>query len=302
MSILIIIGICFLLVSGFLDSENKTTFKKVLGDFLYGLGCVLCGFGLFYYIVKDSPIEIKTHNEEFPNKAEKSGNFYNFPDGKPCIFYYDEDSFFKIILMILQEQQILFYGDNLELVTFSCFLFTKIITPFEWSFPLIPTLPLDCEQFLSGPVPFIAGIISDKGDINYSLINKKDCNIIHLIRNKIKIINNINKDYKFKGVLKIFKKDIKELFKNEILSVNKNELSDEEIKEKCESFLDKFNNIFKKCFIEKFYELIFGVNKIKYKQNEFIDNLGKLNLDNSEEKFFLNFSESQMFVSRFLSI
>ena len=221
---------------------------------------------------------------------------------RKIIFYYDEDSFFKIILMILQEQQILFYGDNLELVTFSCFLFTKIITPFEWSFPLIPTLPLDCEQFLSSPVPFIAGIISDKGDINYSLINKKDCNIIHLIRNKIKIINNINKDYKFKGVLKIFKRDIKELFKNEILSVNKNELSDEEIKEKCESFLDKFNNIFKKCFIEKFYELILGVNKKKYKQNEFIDNLGKLNLDNSEEKFFLNFSESQMFVSRFLSI
>ena len=69
MSILIIIGICFLLVSGFLDSENKTTFKKVLGDFLYGLGCVLCGFGLFYYIVKDSPIEIKTHND--PEKIIK---------------------------------------------------------------------------------------------------------------------------------------------------------------------------------------------------------------------------------------
>ena len=221
---------------------------------------------------------------------------------KKIIFYYDFESFFKIILMILKEQQILFYGDELELITFSCFLFTKIISPFEWSFPIIPTLPLDSEQFLSSPVPFIAGMISNKEDINYSLINKKDCNIIHLIKNKITIIHDININYKFKGVLKKFKKEIKELFKNTVESINKNEISDKEIKEKCNFFLEGFNNIFKKYIIEKYNQIINGVNKNNYKQNEFIDNIGKLNMDNREEKFFVQFSESQMFISRFLSV
>ena len=221
---------------------------------------------------------------------------------RKIIFYYDCDSFFNILLMILNEQQILFYGDDLELIIFSCFLFTKIISPFEWSFPLIPILPLDNEQFLSSPVPFIAGIISDKEEIKYSLIDKKLCNIIYLVRNKITIYHNINKKYKFKGVLKTFKNEIKELFKKEILSVNKNEISNEEIKEKSKYFLTKFNDSFKKNIIIIFDKLILGVNKRKYKNKEFIDNIGKLNLDNSEEKFFVHFSESQMFISKFLSI
>ena len=221
---------------------------------------------------------------------------------RKIIFNYIYDSFFNILLMVLHEQQILFYGDDLELITFSCFLFTKIISPFEWSFPLIPTLPLDSEQFLSSPVPFIAGMISDKEEINYTFIDKKECNIIHLIKNKIKIYHNVNKNNKFKGVLKTFKKEIKDLFKNIILLVNITEISNEEIKEKCKLFLEKYNYSFRKCIIDKFYEIIFGVNKNKYKQNEFIDNIRKLNLDNSEEKFFVRFSESQMFISKFLSI
>ena len=221
---------------------------------------------------------------------------------RKIIFYYDYDSFYNILLMVLQEQQILFYGNDLELITFSCFLFTKIISPFEWSFPLIPTLPLDNEHFLSSPVPFIAGMISDKEEINYSLIDKKFCNIIHLVRNKIKIYHNVNNNCKYKGVLKKLKKEIKEIFINEIKFVNKNEISNEEIKLKCNYFLNKFNESFRKSIIEKFNELISGVNKCKYKQSEFIDNIGKLNLDNNEEKFFIHFSESQMFVSKFLSL
>ena len=54
---------------------------------------------------------------------------------RKIIFYYDTISFFKILLMILQEQQILFYGDDLELVTFSIFLFTKIINHLNGVFP-----------------------------------------------------------------------------------------------------------------------------------------------------------------------
>ena len=220
---------------------------------------------------------------------------------RKIIFYYDANSFFKILLMILQEQQILFYGDDLELVTFSSFLFTKIINPFEWNFPLIPALPLDNEQFLSSPVPFIAGMISDKEEINYSLINEKECNIIHLIKNKIKIINNVNEEFKFKGILKIFKNEIKDMFKL-ISSVNKKEISDKEIKEKCNNFLEKFSDAFKRIIIDNFFEIIFSVDKNNYKQNEFIDNIGRLNMDNNDEKFFVHFSESQMFISKFLSI
>ena len=150
-------------------------------------------------------------------------------------------------------------------------------------------------------MPFIARMISDKEDINYSLINKKECNIIHLIKNKIRIINDVNKNYKFKGVLKQFKNEIKDLIKNILESINKSEISNKEIKNKCNFFLEGFNNIFNKYINEKYRKIIFGVNKNKYKQNEFIDNIGKLNMDNCEEKFFVHFSESQMFISRFLS-
>ena len=221
---------------------------------------------------------------------------------RKIIFFYDSDSFFNILLMILYEQKILFYGDDLELVTFSCFLFVKIIAPFEWSFPLIPILPLDNVQFLSSPVPFVAGMASDKEEIDFSLIDKNECNIIHLLRNNIKITYNINKKCKFKGILKIFKNRIENLFKDIILCCNKDEISDDEITEKCKCFLEKYNESFRNIFVTKFNEITFGVDKNKYKQDEFINNIGKLHLDNTEEKFFVLFSESQMFVNRFINI
>ena len=127
-------------------------------------------------------------------------------------------------------------------------------------------------------------------------------NIIHLAKSKIKIYHSVNKKYKYKGVLKIFRKEIKDLFIKEIKSINKNEISMEEIKLKCSYFLNEFNDSFRRNIMQKFKELIFGVNKNKYKQSEFIDNIGKLNLDYNEEKFFIHFSESQMFMSKFLSI
>ena len=133
------------------------------------------------------------------------------------------------------------------------------------------------------------------------MINEKECNIIHLIKNNIKIINSVNKEFKFKGILKIFKNEIKEMFKL-ISSVNKEEISDKEIKEKCNNFLEKFSNAFKRIIIDNFFEITFSVDKNNYKQNEFNDNIGRLNMDNSDEKFFVHFSESQMFISKFLSI
>ena len=66
--------------------------------------------------------------------------------------------------------------------------------------------------------------------------------------------------------------------------------------------MEKFNDIFRSILVQKFYEIIFGVDKNKYKSEEFINNIGKLNLENSEEKFFVLFSESQMFINRFLNI
>ena len=253
------------------------------------------------YLTSDSNIIINLIKNSTNQCLDMSESFILWLLRK-IIFFYDAESFFNILLMILLEQQILFYGDDFELVTFSCFLFIKIISPFEWSYPLIPTLPLDKNQFLSSPVPFVAGMVSYKEEIDFSLINKKDCNIIHLVRNNIKIINNINKEYKFKGVLKIFKNGIKSLFKEIILSCNRDEISYEEIKEKCKSFLEKFNDIFRSILVQKFYEIIFGVDKNQYKSEEFINNIGKLNLENSEEKFFVLFSESQMFINRFLNI
>jgi hypothetical protein len=268
---------------------NEEKYNKDISTFLQQM-----------YLINDSKIIINLIKNSTNQFLDMNEPFIIWLLRK-IIFYYDANSFFKILLMVLQEQQILFYGDDLELVTFSSFLFTKIINPFEWSFPLIPTLPLDNEQFLSSPVPFIVGMISDKEEINYSLINEKECNIIHLIKNKIKIINNINEEFKFKGILKIFKNEIKEMFKL-ISSVNKEEISDKEIKEKCNNFLEKFSGAFKRIIIDKFFEITFSIDKNNYKPSEFIDNIARLNMDNSDEKFFVHFSESQMFISKFLSI
>ena len=87
-----------------------------------------------------------------------------------------------------------------------------------------------------------------------------------------------------------------------ISSVNKKEISDKEIKEKCNNFLEKFSDAFKRIIIDNFFDITFNVDKNNYKQNEFNDNIGRLNMDNTDEKFFVHFSESQMFISKFLSI
>lgn len=72
--------------------------------------------------------------------------------------------FFTILHDIFLEQQILFIGNDLQVITFSVLLFSKIISPFVWGFNVIPNLPLEATEMIESPVPFIAGIVvEDEG-------------------------------------------------------------------------------------------------------------------------------------------
>ena len=119
---------------------------------------------------------------------------------KKVLPYYTSDIFFQILIMVLLEQKVIFYGDNLELISFSSILFSNIIKPFIWKFPLIPNLPLDQMIMLSSPIPYIAGILADEKD----LIEIKSSNTTNLIKvgnKQITIEYSLNKKYNFNDCL-----------------------------------------------------------------------------------------------------
>ena len=217
---------------------------------------------------------------------------------RKIIYYYDNISFFKILVMILFEQQIIFYGNDLELVTFSCFLFANIIAPFEWVFSIIPNLPLNNLNFLSSPLPFIIGLICNRNDITESLINKNQCNLIYLEKNKILINYDINESFEYGIIINKFKENVFELFKE---IGDKKSLSDEEIRRQSKNFYLGFKKLISEYMLSNYLKIVEGIKNERYRSKEFKMNVNKVIKDKNDKIFFNNFSETQMFVNKFLT-
>jgi hypothetical protein len=76
------------------------------------------------------------------------------------------DSLVLMLKLMLLERSILVLGENLEEVTpYACGLL-ELLKPFEWSSVFLPVLPHKMLDFVTSPVPFVAGMaVNDYGRI-----------------------------------------------------------------------------------------------------------------------------------------
>ena len=208
---------------------------------------------------------------------------------KKIIWFYNSDIFFKILIMILLEQNIIFYGNDIELITFSSLLFSNIIYPFKWEFSLIPNLPLNNIDLLQSPSPFIVGLlIKEKKEIKKydEFIDKTSTNLIFIDKKKIEIVNNILKNnFNYNETLFYLNSMIEKTFW-EIEDIKYEIESEKYIKNKCEMFVNKIK--------ESIYESI--INKLKKFNNGNIKEEIKKNvINNNDSKFFIEFVDTVMF-------
>lgn len=65
-----------------------------------------------------------------------------------------------LIEMLLLERSVLVIGESIEEVTSVTSAFLSLLKPYEWQSSFLPTLTNEMMDFLSSPVPFIAGMVA----------------------------------------------------------------------------------------------------------------------------------------------
>lgn len=68
------------------------------------------------------------------------------------------DSLVLMLKLLLMERSILVLGENLQEVTASACSLLELLEPFEWSSVFLPVLPHKMLDFVTSPVPFVAGM------------------------------------------------------------------------------------------------------------------------------------------------
>ena len=209
------------------------------------------------------------------------------------IWNYKAEIVFKIIIMIFLEQQILFYGNEIQLITFSCLFFSKIIKPFIWKYPIIPNLPLISKTMLSSPTPFIIGILCSENDLKD--VSKEYCNLIKIENSDITITNLINNiHFNFENGLFSLKDNIEKIF-SQVKTINPKFDDFEKINKVSDFFLLKINEGINKSIIQNIK--LFYV-KDKDRNVKLLKSLIDENISNdNEKKFFKEFCETEMFFS-----
>ena len=207
---------------------------------------------------------------------------------RKIIWFYNSEVFFKILMMILLEQNVIFYGNDIELVTFSCLLFSSAIFPFKWEFSLIPNLPLSNIDLLQSPSPFIVGVLlKEKKELKKyeEFIDRSNINVVFVDKKKIEIVNNINKFFNYKETLFYLSSMIEKTFWEieDIDYVNENE---KYVKNKCQMFVDKIK--------ESIYESI--INKLKrFDGDDIKEEIKKFVVNKNDLKFFVEFVDTVMY-------
>lgn len=113
--------------------------------------------------------------------------------------YIEPKTFYSIMIMVLCEQPVLFYGDNLELITFTTIMFSLLIHPFVWKFPIIPNLPFDSIHMATSPVPFLLGILGSKDQI-IAFTGGVCCNMVNIDKKGITITLMSNSNNTLSGI------------------------------------------------------------------------------------------------------
>ena len=67
-----------------------------------------------------------------------------------------------ILNLLLLENSVLVVGTSHEEVSCCTLALLDLLQPFEWSSVFINSIPIDYLEFITSPVPFIAGLVPDK--------------------------------------------------------------------------------------------------------------------------------------------
>lgn len=78
----------------------------------------------------------------------------------------------SIVKLMLVERSILVVGQSSELVTSSVLALMQLLRPFSWASNCLPLLPFAMLDFVSSPVPFVAGMVCN--GIKFSEIIDRD--------------------------------------------------------------------------------------------------------------------------------
>merc|ERR1711862_910384 len=76
----------------------------------------------------------------------------------------------NILMLLLLEKSVLIIGDNYEEVSSTVFALIDLLHPYKWLSIFIPILSnISMMDFISSPVPFIAGMIIDNTTKNWKM-------------------------------------------------------------------------------------------------------------------------------------
>ena len=320
------------------NNDRNLPLEKVIEGYIYNLPA-LPRANFFMKINKNNFIYGDKLKEEFQNNSNEEGEFifensYANKKPKPIINYsllmkfFKIEEIFEIIKLILLEEPILFFSDNIEYLTYTIEGLLGLIYPFEYKYPVVAVLPEQNYSFINLYKHYIFGINHSYSDNIFilkgiKLDGQKNVNIIN-IENRFNNILNSNEKEKNKTsvILNIMPNnskflkisyssinnainDIKELYlkKKNMIGANKEE---EKIEDKNEIDIKKIKlpvHYYVKC-CKKFegnLETRFKDLKSRIKDMEKDKNAYSKLFDKEKEKIF-NDEITEIFLYFFTSI
>lgn len=108
--------------------------------------------------------------------------------GLATLFLRIKDSGVMILLkLLLLERSVLVVGSNTEEVTSCATALLNMLSPYKWASAFMPLLPGEMLDFVSSPVPFIAGTIVENSKRLQELIH--DSGVREAMLNGLSIVN-----------------------------------------------------------------------------------------------------------------
>ena len=319
--------------NSFLNNQIYLPIEKIIEGFIYNIPA-LPRANFTMRITKEN-FCVNEESMQQSNIKEKELIFENSPlnrKPKPMINYallmkfFKIEEIFEIIKLIILEEPILFFSNNLEFLTYTIEGIVSLIYPFEYHYPVIAILPEINYSFINIYKSFIFGIndtyseniFSKKGidldeqkNINIVIIENRFNNLLNnneKEKNKISVIINIKpNNSKF---LKITEKSINtSIFKIKESFIRKKSMIganfEEEVEDKNEN--DKKiklpSHYFSKCCkkFENNLENKFKELKVKFKDQE-KDKILYQKLVEAEKGKIVNEEITEIFLYFFTSI
>jgi hypothetical protein len=108
--------------------------------------------------------------------------------GLATLFLRIKDSGVMILLkLLLLERSVLVVGSNTEEVTSCATALLEMLNPYKWASAFMPLLPREMLDFVSSPVPFIAGTIVENHKRLQEIIH--DSGVREAMMNGLSIVN-----------------------------------------------------------------------------------------------------------------